>query len=321
MTTALPTALATSQAGTLHRRQLRAAGLDRRAVDRRVRLGELVEIAPNVFLVGGTEAGWRQQIWTGLLTARSDAVIGHRTAARLGGFWRFGAGEIDVLEVENTDHRISRAAGHRSSWLPPHHRTTIDGIPVTTPARTLFDLAGLVSVKRWVRGWPSITRIQAARALDDALGRDLSLDALHEVLTTMGKRGRPGTVLFRELLEARGEGFVATESVLEDLLVEVLVAHGLPAPIRQKTLGTSTAPIGRVDFVYIDQRVVIEADGRQHHSALLDAEADRWRDLELGAAGWTVIRVSWHQLVEQPGRFVAHLAQILDRRSGGAIDS
>ncbi len=272
-------------------------------------------MADDVFLVGGTAPTWHQRLWTGLLTARHDAVLSHRTAARLANAGRFGEVHVDVLEVENTDHRISRAAGHRTSWLPPHHRTQIQGFPVTTLARTCFDLAGLASPRRRRRGWPSITTAQATRALDDAIGRGLALRDLHEVLDTMGKRGRPGTVLFRELLAARGASFVATESVLEDLLVEVLDAHGLPAPARQRPLGTAQAPIGRVDFLYVAERVVVEADGRQNHTALLDAQADRWRDLELAAGGWVVIRVSWAQLVDEPTRFVDALRQLLAVRS------
>ena len=315
MATALPVALATAQAGVLHRRQLTAAGLDRRAVDRRVRLGELVELAPHVFVVAGTAPTWQQEHWAGLVTARHDAVLTRRSAAGIHGVGRFGHGHVDVLEVENTNHRISRAAGYRTSWLPPHHRTVVLGFPVTTLARTCFDLAGMVSTKRWRRGWPTITTAQATRALDDAIARGVLLADLQEVLDSLATRGRPGTVLFRELLAARGEGFVATESVLEDLLVEVLAEHGLPAPARQRTLGSAQAPVGRVDFAYPGERVVIEADGRLHHTALLDAEADRWRDLELTAAGWVVIRVTWRQLVDEPHRFVAALRRVLADRS------
>ena len=135
------------------------------------------------------------------------------------------------------------------------------------------------------------------------------------MLSSLAARGRPGTVLFRELLAARGEGFVATESVLEDLLVEVLAEHDLPAPARQRTLGSALAPIGRVDFACLDGRVVLEADGRLRPAALLDAEADRGRDLELTAAGWVVIRVTWRQLVDEPQRFVAALRRVLADRS------
>lgn len=150
--------------------------------------------------------------------------------------------------------------------------------------------------------------------MDDAIARSVSIAQLERVLAQLGGRGRGGTALFRELLDARGEGFVATESELEDLLFAVLQRFGLPLPAKQVVVG-GDLPVGRVDFIYRDLRVIIEADSRKHHSALLDADRDRWRDLELAAAGFTVIRVSWRQLVDEPVRFVRALECLLGRRS------
>jgi len=317
MVVALPTALATSQGGCLHRRQLRAAGLSRHVIARRVKHGELIEIASDVFLVGGTTPTWDQRLWSALLTARSGAVVSHRAGSHLHGAGRFGERFVDILERENTEHRISHGHAHRTSWLPPEHVTTVRGIPVTTLPRTIFDLAGLASRRRWERGWPSITEHQAARVLDDAIGMGLPVTAVEDVLETMAQRGRPGTVLTRKLLAERGVGYVATESDLEDLLHQVLDHYDLPLPSRQRWLGDASTPIGRVDFVYLDLKIVIEADGRANHTALLDAEHDRWRDLELAAAGWTVVRVTWKQLSDEPGRFVRSLRKLLGARSTG----
>ncbi len=132
-----------------------------------------------------------------------------------------------------------------------------------------------------------------------------------EVLDELGGRGRGGTVVLRTLLDERGEGFVATESELEDLLAEVLDYHRLPRPTRQRNVGGLEERIGRVDFLYQTERVVIEADGRKNHTALLDREGDAWRDLELTAAGFTVVRVTWRQLKNDPKRFVTSLERVL----------
>ena len=115
------------------------------------------------------------------------------------------------------------------------------------------------------------------------------------------------------MLEVRGEGFVATESALEDLYLAVISSAGLPLPGRQRNLG-GHAPIGRVDFVYAEARVVVECDSRRHHFGKADAERDRWRDLELAAAGWLVVRVTWWQLVHEPERFTTELRRLLERR-------
>ena len=93
----------------------------------------------------------------------------------------------------------------------------------------------------------------------------------------------------------------------------VLGAAGLPPPARQVVLGTDIAPIGRVDLVYRDARLVVEADSRRHHSSWLDTEADRRRDAALFAAGWCVLRVTWDQLVHSPAEAAAAVRGALGR--------
>jgi very-short-patch-repair endonuclease len=75
---------------------------------------------------------------------------------------------------------------------------------------------------------------------------------------------------------------------------------GLPEPVRQLDSGDAAGCIGRVDFAYPRLRLVIELDGRRHHSSKLDFESDRARDNRLVAAGWRVIRFTWHQVSAEP---------------------
>lgn len=301
------------QAGVVHHRQLRAAGLPRKVISTQCAAGLLIELHPRVFRIAGTQITWEQRLWSELLCARRDAVVSHRSAARVHGIGRFTEAHFDLVEPINRSNRISVASPHSSTWVPAHHRTLVRGIPVTTIPRTVFDLASQVSVKRYRRGLPSLRHRQVARALDDALGSGTPFDALDGMLSELGGRGRGGTVVLRGLLATRGEGFVATESELEDLLCAVLDEHGLPRPLRQRTLGGLEDRVGRVDFLYAGTNVVIEADGRKNHTALLDREGDAWRDLELTAAGFTVIRVTWTQLTDDPRRFVANLRRLLAR--------
>jgi very-short-patch-repair endonuclease len=69
--------------------------------------------------------------------------------------------------------------------------------------------------------------------------------------------------------------------------------------------------VGRVDFVYRAAKVVIEADSRRYHSSWLDVQADHRRDLLLAAAGWTIVRVNWHQLIAEPELFIAAVRAFL----------
>jgi hypothetical protein len=117
---------------------------------------------------------------------------------------------------------------------------------------------------------------------------------LRVMLAETGACGRPGTALLRRLLAVRTSDYVPPTGELEALLLAVVVAAGLDAPVRQAWVGGTQAPVGRVDFVIPQARVVIEADSRRYHSSWLDVQADHRRDLLLTAAGWRVIRVNRH---------------------------
>lgn len=314
MTVSLPFALASRQAGVLHRRQLRAAGVSDAVTRRRVNSGQLIQIDDHVFVVPGAPPTWHQRIWIELQRSASPSVIAFRTAAQLHHVGRLATSEIDVLEAEGDKHGDRTQALHRTTRLPAWHVTSIEGIPATTISRTIFDLASLVSNARRRRGLPALTEAQVARALDDALMRGVRLAQIERVLASLAGRGRPGTQLMRELLLERSTGESVTESELEDLVLAVLDEHGVERPVRQLSVGGTEAPAGRVDFVFRPERVVLEADGRRHHTALLDAESDRWRDLELAAAGFVAVRVAHRQLVHEPARFAGSLATLLQKR-------
>lgn len=145
--------------------------------------------------------------------------------------------------------------------------------------------------------------------MDNALARRLvTLPALGRVLDDLAEHGRGGTVLMRELLAARPVGYVAPESELEARFMELLDEHGLPQPTRQLDVGDADAWIGRVDFVYRRQQIVIEVDGREGHSSLLDQLADARRDSLLVTSGRAVLRFGWDDVCFR-GALVAELVR------------
>ena len=150
--------------------------------------------------------------------------------------------------------------------------------------------------------------------LDDALAhRRITVHSMSLVFADLAGHGRPGTCVMRELLEARSEGYVASESELEDLFLELVAAHGLPEPRRQVDLGSVDVSIGRVDFVFDSAKVVVEADGRRYHNQKAVQLRDKKRDLALMAEGWRVVRVDWWQLVNDGHMVARHLSVILER--------
>lgn len=268
-----------------------------------------------VYVIEGTPATWEQRLWIELLVAGAGSVVGTRAAAALHGFPGADRRSLDVLQPECTVPNTKARTSRRTTRLPDRHVTTVEGFPVTTPERTLFDLAALTSPQRRRRGWAHLHARQVERMVDDALARDLvSTQSLTDVYRSLAGRGRAGTRLMRQWLEERGEGYVATESALEDKFVELLKAHGLPQPRRQVELGSAEAFIGRVDFFFDEARLVVEADGRRYHSQRTPTLADRERELKLLAEGWQLLRVDWVQLVDHGPAVARHLRQILDRR-------
>ena len=119
--------------------------------------------------------------------------------------------------------------------------------------------------------------------------------------------------MLRWILDERGDGYVPPESELEALVLAVLAGAGLAAPVRQRSVGGTTAPVGRIDLLYPRPRFVIEADSRRHHSSWLDVVADHQRDAKLLAAGYQLLRVTWHQLVHEPQPFLDAVAAVLAR--------
>jgi len=161
----------------------------------------------------------------------------------------------DVTKHERRRHQLSLGRLHCNAWLPPSHVQLIDGLPVTTIARTIFDLAGDPAPHVWRS--PKLLDIheqRIGRALDTSLQR-LGNTMLEQqrVAEDLMRRGRPGSAVMRRVLAERGEDHVPTESELEDLFVALCADFGLPHPARQRVLG-GDAPIGRVDFVYVEAR-------------------------------------------------------------------
>jgi len=210
----------------------------------------------------------------------------------------FSPGPLDVVNAYGDGHR--GPAGLRQSCdIRAPYITVVDSIPVTTVSRTLFDLAAVVR------------KSKLERAIDNALALGLVTPAaLHQIVELLGEHGRAGTTVMRELVGDRGEGYVATESELEDAFLAFLVQFGLPEPVRQVVLGDET-PVGRVDFFFPEAKVVVELDGRRNHTAFLDREADYVRDSRLTAMGIRVMRITWRRLKREPQAVAEELRSAL----------
>ena len=267
-------AIAERQHGAVTVQQVLGAGGTYRVIARRVAAGTWLRLSPRVMALPGAPRTWRQHVMAAVLEAGDGAVASHRTAAALLRLPGFDEGWPETEKLRGRHHVVTLSTLHETFWLPPEHTTRVDGIPCASLARTVFDLASCVH------------RGRAERALDNALAHaGLKIGRLIEVVAAVGRSGKPGTALMRELVAARTEGYIPPESDLEALFMAVLDAYGLPQPERQTDLGDGEAWIGRMDFRYVAERVIVEADGRPYHVALLRPGARRSAPCSPGGRG------------------------------------
>ncbi|HEX9969581.1 MAG TPA: DUF559 domain-containing protein [Acidimicrobiales bacterium] len=190
----------------------------------------------------------------------------------------------------------------QSTDLRPHHVTTVDSLPTTTPARTLVDLAA--------RRRPD----RLAVALDDAhLTKRCSVGDVLALYDDLKRPGKHGFRMLGRLLAARGPGYVPPESILERRLLKVLANGGLPAPVRQAALPWRPDAPQRVDLLYPAQRLIIEADGRRWHSRTDQMALDRRRDRDAQNHGYCVHRFVWEEITTQPDMVCATVRTALRR--------
>jgi hypothetical protein len=271
--------IAADQHGYVTRSQLLSAGFDRNAIAHRVRAGRLIRAHRGVYAVGHVPPSQHARAMAAVLACGPGAALSHRSAAALWGLTRWPR----TIEVTaRTDRRVPGVHTHRSRNLTDV--TTHYGIPTTTPARTLLDLADRLDPA-------SLTR-----AVNDARLRHLTSPADLDDLRARSP-GRATTALAEEHPDA------PTRSVFEDAFLAFVDRHGLPRPeVNQRVAGYE------VDMLWRPQRLVAELDGRAYHDGF---EQDRERDADLLAAGLRVVRVTWKRLTGAEHREAARFAALL----------
>jgi very-short-patch-repair endonuclease len=287
-----------------------ALGVSSQALTRMRRRGVLVTLGKGVDRFRDHPFDRRSQCRAALALAGPGSVLGLRTAARLHGCWAYRlAEEVEVLVPRGRDHRLVVGRLVETRWLPPAHVTLADGFPVTTIARTFFDLCGDPDPGLGLRH-PYHERKMKQLYNDCLARRGMTFTMGVAVLSVLARRGRRGTTLVRNLLRHYGPRHRPTQSDLETLFLELVRAHGLPEPEPQAVISGPEGFIGTVDFAWRTALVVVEIDSTWHDGPL-DTDADAERDARLAAAGYTVRRYRFSHLVAGPEAVVRELAAIL----------
>ena len=297
-----PARVAARQHGVFHVNQV---VLSARAVQKRARAGLLHRQHAGVYSIVPRELLKREGLWmAAVLACGSGAVLSHRSGAALLELRDWGGTKIDVTVPRRSRRKHDGVAVHCSTTLTDKDITVVNNIPCTTVARTLLDLAEVV------------TRRQLERSFDQAeLAEVFDLEAIQDQLAR--NPTRPGAKAVRQVLETHYIGRTPTWSENEEALLAITRPLGIPDPdTNQFVILDDGGPAIRADFLWREQRVVLEADSRKWHQTRQRFESDRQRDQRLTAAGWKVIRTTWRQMKYRPHELRAVLVKLLSRAPG-----
>ncbi len=271
-----------------------------RAVQKRAAAGRLYRLHAGVYSIVPRHLLKREGLYmAAVLACGPGAVLSHRSAAALLELRDWGGTKIDVTVPRRSRRKHAGIKVHCSTTLTDKDVTEANNIPCTTVHRTLFDLAEVV------------TQRQLERSFDQAeISERLDLKAINDQL----KRNptRPGAKAVRHVLETHYIGRTPTWSENEEALLAITRELGIPDPDTNQfiVLDDGGPPI-RVDFVWRDQRVIVEADSKKWHNTRQRFEQDRVRDQRLTAAGWKIIRTTWKQMTQRPHELRPLLLKLL----------
>ncbi|MBV8735646.1 MAG: type IV toxin-antitoxin system AbiEi family antitoxin domain-containing protein [Solirubrobacterales bacterium] len=287
--------IAGRQLGIVTSWQLQALGRSRSAIARRVRGGALHRIHPGVFLVGHAVEVPGARKLAGVLACGEGAVVSHRSAAILWGLTAGASAEVEVSVVARNCRPRPGLRVHRLSRLDGRDSAAKDGIPVTSPARALVDLAASAppeELERAAVAEARARRLVTERQLSDALDR---------------AGNRAGVAALRAIIQHQG-GPRLTRSEAERRLLRLIRAARLPEPALEFACPRvrSRLPMARSAIDRRGRWLRLPRTSRAF-------ERDRRRDMSLRDAGYEVIRVTWRQIVDEPLLVIAHIARAFER--------
>ena len=286
-------ALVVRQHGVVARMQLIDLGLTGRAIEHRLETGRIEAVHRSVYAWSRTLLSFEGRCMAAVLAVGPDAVVSHQSAAAL---WGIRPGRGDPIHV-TAPRKIKRREGIATHTAPlaPDERCENRGIPLTSPARTIFDMAAILKPQ------PLGRAIREADFL--RLSGGPSLAVLSERYP-----GRAGAPAIRATLD-RGPG-PPTRNELEEMFLALIEDEGLPRPEVNAVIELANSH-PEPDFVWRAERLVVELDGYQSHGTRHAFEDDRERDRLLQAAGWRVVRITWRQLRDARAAVARDLRRLL----------
>ena len=291
--------MAERQHGLVTLPQLQLLGLGRSGVSRRTSSGRLHRVHRGVYAVGRPQLTQRGDWMAAVLAYGPRAVLSHRSGAGLAGLRPDNRAKVEITLPSPSARSRPTIDVHTSLTLEATDITTVDGIPCTTVARTLVDLGDVVSREAVER---AVNRAEVLRPFD---GR-----AVREALERAGPRRGAG--ILRAVLDDYTQPALTRKGVEERFLALCQTAS-LPSPAVNEWIAFDDGVSYKADFLWGEEKLIAETDGRDVHTTCKAFEHDRLRDQRLTLAGYTVVRFTWRQVVHEPERVAEALRTLLAR--------
>lgn len=295
--------LANLQCGALARWQLLGRDVPDDAIRYRVRTGRWRLALPGVYVIAGVPTSFEQRLWVAWLAVGPGAVVSHEAAAQLHGVPDVIRNQVTLTTAHGWHQRLPGVVVHQLDDVLADHRMAIRGLPVTTPARTIVDLAAVVHPTR------------LASIVEDAHhARIASYLEVGRCLTSVARRGKPGAARLARVLDRLTGTKAKAMSKLERKLFELVDAAALVRPVSQFPHPGRQFTNGCVDAAYPDVKLIIEVDGRAWHTRIAAVKHDRERDAEAARHGWQTVRLLWEHVESDPDGTAALIRDVLRER-------
>jgi hypothetical protein len=301
--------LAATRHGAYARRLAATVGFTKGMAAVRLRRGDLTEPVPGVLLIAGTPMTYRTRLSIAV-QAGGGTVASHRASGHLHAFDDFIDGApLEVTVQSGRYPEIDGVTVHRAKRLDPCDITLVDGIPVTSIARTLCDLGAVVD------------QDTVERSLDCALRRGYSLRWIEEVLGRVDRPGPSGTATLRRILDDPRRQGGLPDSWLERLIKRASAHPDLPELVMQHEVRDPRTGrrVAVLDGCFPEWRIGVEGHSKKFHGYGTKRE---WLDLErdnaLGMLGYEIVYVTW-PLANDPDRFCDTVLRTHQARQRAAV--
>ena len=288
------------QHGLISRQQALAEGMTDTQIKRRLAAGIWLRANRGVY----RHTVFRETPLSRLLAGcmACNGLASHRSAAALHDLDGYKLDRVELVVPWKRKPAIKGALLHRTTQMHLAKPADRQGIPCTGVARTVLDLATVVSRKQLTRTLDAVLRDGLLRPSD-----------LYAVLASHSRQGRTGCVAFREALDERCADIRVPLSAWSRMVAELLVESGLERPVMEHQICDLTGKfLAQVDLAYPTRRLAIELDSKRWHLNSEAFERDPRRRNALATNGWTVLTFTWSDYVDHPNQLCAAVARFCE---------